>query len=39
MQREIGFKGGQEGNQKNHPKLYKIKLVLADDRVITAFPY
>ncbi len=39
MQREIGFKGGQEGNQQNHPKLYKIKLVLADDRVITAFPY
>jgi hypothetical protein len=39
MQREIGFKGGEEGQKQNHPKLYKIKLVLAEDRVITAFPY
>lgn len=39
MKREIGFKGGQEGQRKHHPKLFKIKLVLSENRVITAYPY
>ena len=39
MKREVGFKGGQTGQRQNHPKLNKIKLVLSDNRVITAFPY
>ena len=39
MKRKIGYLGGQTGNRKNHPSLYKVKLILAEDRVITAYPY
>ena len=39
MKRTIGFKGGQSGKRAGHPKLKKIKLILADNRVITAYPY
>ena len=39
MNREIGYLGGQPGRRKNHPKLYRIKLVIAEDRIITAYPY
>lgn len=39
MKRKIGFKGGQSGKRAGHPKLSKIKLILADNRVITAYPY
>ena len=40
MKRKIGYKGGQSGNSKGKPPLYKIKLILAGgNRVITAFPY
>ena len=40
MKRKIGYKGGQSGNSKGKPPLYKIKLILANgNRVITAFPY
>lgn len=39
MKREVGYKGGKSGKRKNYPKLYKVKLILGDDRVITAYPY
>ncbi len=39
MKRKIGFLGGKTGIQKNNPPLHKIKLILADNRVITAYPY
>jgi hypothetical protein len=39
MKREIGFKGGRVGKRQNFPKLYKVKLVLGENRVITAYPY
>lgn len=39
MQREVGFKGGRSGKRDSHPPLYKIKLVLADNRVVTAYPF
>jgi len=40
MKRKIGYKGGQSGNRKGKPALYKIKLILANgNRVITAYPY
>lgn len=40
MKRKIGYKGGQSGNRKGKPPLYKIKLILAGgNRVITAYPY
>lgn len=39
MKRKIGFRGGREGQRQNHPQLNKIKLVLGDNRVITAYPY
>ena len=38
MGREIGFLGGQVGQRKGHPRLRNVTLVLAEDRVITAFP-
>lgn len=39
MKRTIGYKGGQSGKRAGYPKLRKIKLILADNRVITAYPY
>ena len=39
MKRQTGYKGGQSGKRKKHPKLNKVKLILADNRVITAYPY
>ena len=39
MKRTIGYKGGQSGKRSGNPKLSKMKLILADDRVITAYPY
>ena len=39
MKRKIGFKGGQSGRRSGNPPLTRIKLVLADNRVITAYPY
>jgi hypothetical protein len=39
MRRRIGYRGGKSGNRAGKPPLRKIKLVLADDRVITAYPY
>lgn len=39
MKRKIGFLGGRTGNRENHPPLYKVKLILAENRVITAYPY
>lgn len=39
MKRKIGYLGGQTGDRKNNPSLDKVKLILADDRVITAYPY
>lgn len=39
LKRTIGYKGGQSGKRSGHPKLSKMKLILADDRVITAYPY
>jgi hypothetical protein len=37
--REIGFLGGQEGKRKSNPPLRKLKIVLDDDSVITAYPF
>ncbi|MEM9943467.1 MAG: hypothetical protein AAF939_18030 [Planctomycetota bacterium] len=39
MGREVGYLGGQKGKRQNYPKLYQIKLILAENRVITAFPF
>ncbi len=39
MKRKIGFRGGQSGRRSGNPPLTRIKLVLADNRVITAYPY
>jgi hypothetical protein len=34
----IGFLGGQSGNRKKNPKLKKMRVVVRDPNVITAFP-
>ena len=39
MQRRIGFVGGRDGKRDGNPPAQHIRLVLEDDRVITAFPY
>lgn len=39
MKRRIGFRGGKSGNRAGKPAAKKMKLILADDRVITAYPY
>lgn len=36
---EIGFLGGQEGKRKGNPPLKRLKIVLDDDSVITAYPF
>ncbi|AMV31090.1 hypothetical protein VN12_03165 [Pirellula sp. SH-Sr6A] len=37
--RDIGFLGGQEGKRKSNPPLRKLKIVLEDDSVISAYPF
>lgn len=40
MKRPIGYRGGMEGLRDRHPRLTRLKLILANEnRVITAFPY
>ncbi len=39
LQRRIGFVGGQEGGRRGNPPATRVRLVLEDDRVITAFPF
>ena len=39
LRRRIGFVGGQEGRRKGNPPATHVRLVLEDDRVITAFPF
>ena len=38
LRRRIGYVGGQSGNQQGHPVAKHIRLVLEDNRVITAYP-
>ncbi len=38
MGRRIGFIGGREGKQRNHPMSRRLRLVVEGNRVITAFP-
>lgn len=35
----IGFIGGREGARLRHPSTNKLRVVVDEDRVITAFPY
>ena len=37
--RRIGFVGGQEGRRRGNPPATQVRLVLEEDRVITAFPF
>jgi hypothetical protein len=39
MNRRIGYRGGKSGNRAGKPAAKKMKLILAEDRVITAYPY
>jgi hypothetical protein len=39
MKRRIGYRGGKSGNRAGKPVAKKMKLILAEDRVITAYPY
>lgn len=39
LRRRIGFVGGQEGGRRGNPPATRVRLVLEDDRVITAFPF
>jgi hypothetical protein len=39
MQQRIGYVGGQTGKRLGHPAATHIRLVLEDNRVITAYPY
>ena len=39
MKRRIGFKGGQAGKRSNNKPLYKVKLILAGENIVTAYPY
>ena len=38
MGRKIGYVGGRTGKRSNYPPCHHIKLVLAENRVITAYP-
>lgn len=40
MDRPVGYLGGREGRERNHPKLYSVRLVVQKDTgtVITFFP-
>ncbi len=35
----IGFIGGRDGKRTNNPEAKKLRLVVEEDRVITAFPF
>ncbi|MFN7706481.1 MAG: hypothetical protein ACK5OH_00590, partial [bacterium] len=35
----IGFLGGETGKRKKNPKVKKMRVVIQDDAVITAFPF
>ena len=39
MRRRIGYVGGVRGEQRGHPPLTKLRLVLESKNVITAYPY
>lgn len=39
MRRRIGYMGGREGRRRNNPPATRVRLVLEDERLITAFPY
>jgi hypothetical protein len=39
LQRRIGFVGGQQGRRLGNPPATQVRLVLENDRVITAFPF
>lgn len=38
MERRVGYVGGREGKRQNHPVARRVKLVLEDTIVITAYP-
>ena len=38
MKRPIGFVGGQSGKRQGHPECRKVRLVVEDQNVITAYP-
>ncbi|TWT57939.1 hypothetical protein KOR42_13070 [Thalassoglobus neptunius] len=38
MKRPIGYVGGQSGKRQGHPECRKIRLVVEDQNVITAYP-
>lgn len=38
MRRRVGYIGGQSGNRRNRPAATHMRLVVEDDRLITAFP-
>lgn len=38
MERSIGYVGGQVGNRRGRPTARHVRLVLEEDRVITAYP-
>ena len=38
MQRKVGFEGGKKGQRSNNRALNKVRMILDDNRVITAFP-
>jgi hypothetical protein len=39
LRRRIGFVGGQQGRRQGNPPATRVRLVLEEDRVITAFPF
>lgn len=38
LHRDIGFIGGATGKRKGNPKVQRVRLILEDDRLITAYP-
>ena len=38
MNRKVGYDGGAKGKRNGGRELERVKLVIAEDRVITAFP-
>jgi hypothetical protein len=39
MERRIGYEGGQRGNRSRNRPLTRLRLVLRENRIITAYPY
>ena len=39
MRREIGYEGGQRGAQRGFPRLRHLRLILEDQKVVTAYPF